>query len=56
MQHSSFLVFTDRESCTRPISTKPGYMEAGEHVLTRATCLVARRLEVVATAALLWIS
>ena len=31
-------------------------MEAGEHGLTRGTCFVARRLEVVADAGLLWIS
>ena len=30
-------------------------MEAGEYGLTRGTCLVARRLEVVAVAGLLWI-
>ena len=31
-------------------------MEAGECVQTRGTCFVARRLEVVAVAGLLWIS
>ena len=31
-------------------------MEAGEYGLTRETCFVARRLEVVAVAGLLWIS
>ena len=31
-------------------------MEAGEHGLTRGTCFVARRLEAVAIAGLLWIS
>ena len=31
-------------------------MEAGEYGLTRGTCFVARRLEVVAVAVLLWIS
>ena len=50
-----FVVFTDCESCTRPISTNPGYMEAGEYGLTRGTCFVARRLEVVAVAGLLLI-
>ena len=30
--------------------------EAGEYGLTRGTCFVARRLEVVAVAGLLWIS
>ena len=51
-------VFTDCERCTRPISTNPGSMEAeaGEYGLTRGTCFVARRLEVVAVVGLLWIS
>ena len=31
-------------------------MEAGEYGLTRGTCVVSRRLEVVAVAWLLWIS
>ena len=31
-------------------------MEAGEYGLTRGTCIVACRLEVVAVAGLLWIS
>ena len=35
---------------------KPGSMEAGEHALTRGTCFVARRLEMVAVVGLLWIS
>ena len=48
--------FTDCESCTRPISTNPASMEAGEYWLSRGTCFVARRLEVVAVAGLLWIS
>ena len=52
----TFVVFTDCESCTRPISTNPGPMEADEYGLTRGTCFVARRLEVVAIAGLLWIS
>ena len=34
----------------------PESMEAGERGLTRGTCFVARRLEVVAVARLLWIS
>ena len=38
-----FVVDTDCESCTRPVSTKPGSMEAGEYGLTRGTCFVARR-------------
>ena len=53
---ATIAVFTDCESCTRPISTKPGSMEASEYGLTRGTCFVARRLEVVAVAGLVWIS
>ena len=52
----TFVVFTDCESYTRPISTNPGPMEAGECGMTRGTCFVARRLEVVPVAGLLWIS
>ena len=52
----TFVVFTDCQSCTRSISTNPGSMEAGEYRVTRGTCLVARRLELVAVAVLLWIS
>ena len=52
----TFVVFTDCERCTRPISTNPGSMEAGECGLTRGTCCVARSLELVAVAGLLWIS
>ena len=52
----TFVVFTDCESCTRPISSNPGSVEAVENALTRATCFVARRLEVVADAGLLCIS
>ena len=51
----TFVVFTDCESCTRPISTNPGSMEAGECGRTRGTCFIARRLDVVAVAGLLWI-
>ena len=50
------LVFTDCEICARPISTNPGSVETGEYGLTRGTCFVARRLEVIAVAGLLWIS
>ena len=39
----TFVVFTDCESCTRPISTNPGSMEAGEYGLTRGTYFVFRR-------------
>ena len=52
----TLVFFTDCDSCTRPISSNPGPMEAGEYGLTRGTCLVARRLEVVAVAGLPWIS
>ena len=52
----TFVVFTGCESCTRPISTNPGSMEAGEYGLTRGSCFFARRLEVVAVAGRLWIS
>ena len=52
----TFVFFTDCESCTRPISANPGSMEASEYGLTRGTCFVARRPEVVAVAGLLWIS
>ena len=53
---ATFVVFTNCESCTRPISTNPGSMEAGEYGLPRGTCFVARRLEVVAVVGLMWIS
>ena len=52
----TFVVLTSCESCTRPTSTDPGSREAGEYVLTRGTCFVARRLEVVSIAGLLLIS
>ena len=52
----TFVVFTDCESCTRPISTNPGSMEAGEYGLTRGTCFITCRLEVVAVAGLLCLS
>ena len=52
----TFVVFTDCESCTRPIPINPGSMEARECGRTRGTCFVAHRLEVVAVAGLLWIS
>ena len=38
------------------IPTNPGSMDAGEYGLTRGTCYIASRLEVVAVAGLLWIS
>ena len=52
----TFAVFTHCESCTRPISTNPVFMEAGEYGLTRETCFVARRLGVAGVAGLLWVS
>ena len=52
----TLVVFIECESCTRLISTTPGSMGAGEYGLTRGECFVARRLEVVAVAGLLWIS
>ena len=52
----TFVLFTDCDSCTRPISTNPVSMEAGEYGLTRGTCFFARRLEVVAVAGLLRLS
>ena len=50
----TFVVFSDCESCKRPISTNLGSMEAGTYGLTRETCFVLSRLEVVAAAGLLW--
>ena len=49
----SFVIFTDCESCTTPISTNPGSMESRECGRTRGTCYIARLLEVVPGAALL---
>ena len=53
---ATFAIFTDLVSCTTPISTNSGSMEAGKYRPTRGTCFVARRFEVVAVAGLLWIS
>ena len=39
--HVTLMVCADCESCTWPISTSPGSMEADEYELTRGTCLVA---------------
>ena len=52
----TFVVYTYCGSCAKPISTNPGSMEESEYGLTRGTCFVAHRLEVVALAGLLWIS
>ena len=51
-----FVVSTECESCTRPISTNPGSMEAGEQWLTRGARFVAVGLEVLAVAELMWVS
>ena len=51
----TFVVFTGCGSCTRPISTNQGSMEAGEYRLTRWTRFVARCLEVIAVAGLMWV-
>ena len=56
VRNIEFVLFTDCESCTRPISTNPVSMEAGEYGLTRGTRFFARRLEVVAVAGLLRLS
>ena len=52
----TFVVFTDCESCTRPISTNPVSMEAGEYGLTHGARFIAVCLEVVAVAGLMWVS
>ena len=52
----TFVVFTDCESCTRPISTNAGSKEAGEFGLTHETRFVERCLEVVAVTGLMWVS
>ena len=52
----TFVVFTDCETRTRPMSTIQESLETGECGLTRGTCFIARRLEVVAVAELLWVS
>ena len=51
-----YLISLCVESCTRPISTNAGSMEAGEYGLARGTCFVALCLEVFAVAGLMWIS
>ena len=37
--------FPDCESFTRPITTNPGSLKSGVHVLTRWTCFIACRLD-----------
>ena len=44
----TLVVFAGCGSCSRPISTNAGSIEACKYGLTRAACCVARRLEVVA--------
>ena len=52
----TFVVFTNYESCTRPISTNSGFMEAGEGGRTREAFFVAVCVEVVAIDGLMWVS
>ena len=52
----TFVFFAEHDSCTRPISTNPGFMESGEYGQTRETCFLACRLDLDAVAELLWIS
>ena len=52
---ATFVFLTDCERWTRPISTNPGSIEAGKYGLTRGTCFVAPRFEVVAVAGQLWV-
>ena len=52
----TFVVFTDCESGTKPISANPVSMEAGEYRLTRGTCMFARRLGLVAVTGVMWVS
>ena len=52
----TFAVFTDCESCKKPIYINLGSMDAGENGLTCGTCFIVHRPEVVAVARLLWIS
>ena len=51
-----FVIFTDCESYTRPISTNPISMEAGKYKVMRETCFLACRHVLDAGAGLLWIS
>ena len=53
---TKFVVFTDCDSCTRPISVNPVNMKAGENGLTCGTCFFVCRLEVVVFAGLLRLS
>ena len=51
----TFVILTDCDTCARPISTKPGSIEADEHGLTRGTWFFPHRLEVVAVAGRMWV-
>ena len=55
VKHSSFLLIA-RDVRGRFPQTRDQYVEAGECGRRRGTCFIARRLEVVAVAGLLWIS
>ena len=51
-----FVLFPDFESCTRPITTIPGFVGAGEYGLTHGMYFVTGHLEGVAVVGLLCIS
>ena len=51
-----FVVFTNCESCTRPISTNPLSMEAGKYGPTCGARFFVVCVEVVAVAGLMWVS
>ena len=46
----------DCDISTIPMSTNPGLMKGSMYALTRETCFVARRLEVIAVAGPQWTS
>ena len=52
----TFAVLTNCDSCTSPISTNSGSMEAAECGQTRGACFITCRFEVVAVAVLLCLS
>lgn len=49
----SFICMSDNESCMRAILTNSGSTEAGKLGITRGTCFVVRRPEMVAVAGIL---
>ena len=53
---ATFVLSSDRESCTKPISTNSGSMVAREYGLTRASCFLECRIKLDAVAGLLSIS